>query len=554
MRTTLQYTFQNSSWAIACLFLLFYSLSIIQLAEANTSDALITKAREGSIEDQYNLGKRYLDGKDYKNAGKWLSKAAEQGNVKAQTAMGRMYEKGQGVPKDYGISFSWYEKAANQGYGYAQRSLGKFYELGLGVDPSPEKAFDWYKKAAKQGIAGAQENLGILFETGIGVDKNYQKAVFWYTKTATKGSPRGQYLLGRMYERGFGVEKNSNVAKKWYRKAAASKYSRAIKHLRDLDAKGQKTSKTDHNESPSVSSSSKQEKKPETVSKTATRSFDDTALLSKDLPDPDTTDTDGAKATARYHFEKGNDLFNNGQLIEAVTEYKKSLTYNPRSANTLANLGITYAEMKQYGEAVKTMHEAISANPTNAKTYAALGMMLHFTQNEKEALVQYQNAIKNDPTLGPIYSNMAYIFAKSNDYDRAWKSLYMAEMFKVPNEELRQTLLSESKEPEISWPADEKGYYLRQLVVSTKERALEIRQQLVTGANYSTFVKSDSLKKYKENGGYIGYFEPDEITAQALKSLKNSPPLSYSDVLETDTGFHIFQRLMVLRELYTASE
>ncbi len=561
MRTTYHHIFKDSSWLISCIFLLFYSLFVFSTVEANTVDALIAKAQNGSIEDQYKLGKKYLDRKDYKNARQWLSKAAEQGSVKAQTKMGWLYENGKGVKKDYGVAFSWYEKAAEQGYGNAQRPLGKLYELGQGVDPSPEKAFYWYEKAAQQGISRAQANLGILYETGSGVDRDYQKALFWYTKTANKGYPRGQYLLGKLYERGLGVEKDRNVAEDWYRKSAASKYSRAVERLKILKAQGPDDSTVNPTEATSLSirpikikPKKEKETAPKTESQPVIQSSEDSSVLKKTLPDMNTLDTDQAITTARYHFVKGNDLFNNGKMNEAIEEYNKALIYNPGSANTLANLGIAYAELGQFDDAIKVMHDAIDANPNNSKTYAALGMMLHYNQKEKEALAQYKNAIKNDPTLANIYTNMAFIFAKSNDYIRAWKSVYMADFLGFPNKELREILLSESKEPEVSWPDDENGYYLRQIIVSTKERAQEIRKQLEQGANFSAFVKSDSLEQYRENGGYIGYLDATEITPETLELIKNIPPLSYSDILETDKGFHIFQRLMVLKELYANND
>ncbi len=46
---------------------------------------------------------------------KWHRKAAEQGNVQAQNALGFMYEQGQGAPKDDAEALRWLRKAAAQG-------------------------------------------------------------------------------------------------------------------------------------------------------------------------------------------------------------------------------------------------------------------------------------------------------------------------------------------------------------------------------------------------------------------------------------------------------
>ena len=52
---------------------------------------------------------------DYKQAVKWYTKAAEQGNAEAQYNLALVYANGQGVPQDYKQAAKWYTKAAEQG-------------------------------------------------------------------------------------------------------------------------------------------------------------------------------------------------------------------------------------------------------------------------------------------------------------------------------------------------------------------------------------------------------------------------------------------------------
>ena len=44
---------------------------------------------------------------DYKEAVKWYTKAAEQGDVDAQYNLGLMYYNGEGVPKDLVQAYAW---------------------------------------------------------------------------------------------------------------------------------------------------------------------------------------------------------------------------------------------------------------------------------------------------------------------------------------------------------------------------------------------------------------------------------------------------------------
>ena len=45
--------------------------------------------------------------------------------------------------KDYGEAVKWYTKAAEQGYADAQNQLGYCYEFGEGVDTNHKKAVEW---------------------------------------------------------------------------------------------------------------------------------------------------------------------------------------------------------------------------------------------------------------------------------------------------------------------------------------------------------------------------------------------------------------------------
>jgi TPR repeat protein len=68
-----------------------------------------------------NLGNLYYNGysglvkQNYKEAVKWFTKAAEQGNSSAQEMLGDRYYFGEGVAQSNSDALDWYEKAADQG-------------------------------------------------------------------------------------------------------------------------------------------------------------------------------------------------------------------------------------------------------------------------------------------------------------------------------------------------------------------------------------------------------------------------------------------------------
>jgi TPR repeat protein len=61
--------------------------------------------------------------KDEKEAVKWLTKAAEQGDAWGQSQLGYCYGDGRGVAKDEKKAFEWYTKAAEQGNVFGQNAI-----------------------------------------------------------------------------------------------------------------------------------------------------------------------------------------------------------------------------------------------------------------------------------------------------------------------------------------------------------------------------------------------------------------------------------------------
>jgi TPR repeat protein len=174
---------------------------------------------------------------DEGKAVEWYRKAAEQGDVQAQTRLGYMYGEGRGVAKDEAKAVELYRKAAEQGNAQAQTGLGVMYAYGRGIPKDEGKAAEWYRKAAEQGHAQAQTRLGYMYGEGRGVAKDEAKAVEWYRKAAEQGDAHAQTHLGVMYEKGRGVTKDETKAVEWYRKAAEQGNANAQKYLDELEGR-----------------------------------------------------------------------------------------------------------------------------------------------------------------------------------------------------------------------------------------------------------------------------------------------------------------------------
>ena len=150
------------------------------------------KAQAGDSEAQYKLGVYYEDGyagEKYLIARKWLEAAAEQGHSKAQLALGDLLSRGHLLySPDYHLALSWYRKAANQKNVDAYFAIGRMYEEGKGVRADETQASTWYKKRMDVGDAASFKIRGDGYLTGMyGLRKSKSKALVAYGEACDLG-------------------------------------------------------------------------------------------------------------------------------------------------------------------------------------------------------------------------------------------------------------------------------------------------------------------------------------------------------------------------------
>jgi hypothetical protein len=151
----------------------FLAGGVLALAPFGTATA-------GPLED----GQAAYQKGDYATALKIYRLLAEQGNASAKTALGVIYEHGQGVPQDFVRAVIWYSEAAYQGDPDAQSNLGAMYANGRGVPQDYAQAVVWYRQAGERWNAGAQRNLGLMYEHGQAVPQDYVSAHMWLNLAA----------------------------------------------------------------------------------------------------------------------------------------------------------------------------------------------------------------------------------------------------------------------------------------------------------------------------------------------------------------------------------
>ena len=146
-----------------------------------------------------------------------------KGNAEAQSDLGVMYDKGQGVAQDYAEAVKWYRLAAAQGMRWRNSDLGLMYDHGQGVKQDYAEAVKWYRLAAAQGDA-RRKSVSADVSAGKASSRTSRRSQVVST-AAAQGIARGAIDLGTMYFNGQGVAQN--YALRWYRLAAAQRNAKA---------------------------------------------------------------------------------------------------------------------------------------------------------------------------------------------------------------------------------------------------------------------------------------------------------------------------------------
>lgn len=160
-----------------------------------------------------------------------LQYAAEQDNPVAQWKLGRMYAKGEGVPRCDLRAFEYFSQIANshaEDYpntpqapfvAYAFVALGQYYLEGIAnsnVKADAGRARQMFFYAASYfGNADAQYYLARIYLEGRGVDRDPKLAARWLGLAAKKGQTQAQAVLGHMLFKGDMVPRQAARGLMW---------------------------------------------------------------------------------------------------------------------------------------------------------------------------------------------------------------------------------------------------------------------------------------------------------------------------------------------------
>lgn len=132
-------------------------------------DFYLMAALLGNASAQCNLGISYLqvEPPNTEQALKWLYKASEGGNIRAQYQLALCLHRAGGNRSNIREAVKWYMKAAEGGYMRAMYNISLCYSFGEGLARNHQIARKWMKRAADRGHTKAQFEHGLaLYSEG----------------------------------------------------------------------------------------------------------------------------------------------------------------------------------------------------------------------------------------------------------------------------------------------------------------------------------------------------------------------------------------------------
>ncbi|MGK7912593.1 MAG: tetratricopeptide repeat protein [Synechococcus sp.] len=151
--------------------------------------------------------------------------------------------------------------------------------------------------------------------------------------------------------------------------------------------------------------------------------------------------------TADIQFEKGEELFEQGNFEKAIAAYDRALNIDSNVASAWSRRGDALVELGRYREAIDSYNGSLSINPYDEAVRMNLALILGQMRKYKAAVVNYDKVIESDPEQSTAWHNRGVRLMQLGRLNLALKSF--------------ETALEHSPERLDIWIA--RGYLLRSL-------------------------------------------------------------------------------------------
>ena len=124
---------------------------------------------------------------------------------------------------------------------------------------------------------------------------------------------------------------------------------------------------------------------------------------------------------ARRHLGKGQILYDQGKLAEAIAEWRETARLAPNHAKAHHLLGLALQDQGNTEEAVGELQTSVRLDPENATAYVHLAQALESKGDSQGALGAYNKALELVPTSAHVHNRLGHLLAAQGDWQGAVK-------------------------------------------------------------------------------------------------------------------------------------
>jgi len=141
------------------------------------------------------------------------------------------------------------------------------------------------------------------------------------------------------------------------------------------------------------------------------------------LPDAalqETLHPDPSREFAQTHFERGNQLYEQGNLTEAIAAYRRCLELQADFLPARYNLGVALGDLQDYTAAESELRAVLAAEAGYAAACATLGHLYSQQARYREAIDCYECAVKLEPQNAKAHHSLGMNLLQVGDFARGW--------------------------------------------------------------------------------------------------------------------------------------
>lgn len=130
------------------------------------------------------------------------------------------------------------------------------------------------------------------------------------------------------------------------------------------------------------------------------------------------------------HDSFGGALFENGQLDEAIAQFKEALRINPKYSGAKRNIGIVFLKQGKIDESIKVLTEVVNSKGNQPKAHNYLGLAYAEKGELDKAIQHYKEAIRLKPDYVEAIGNLGIALKEHGQATEAIKEWKRALLLK----------------------------------------------------------------------------------------------------------------------------